>query len=117
MYAGSDIRNDAGNVVVEKDTLIEKVTTGSNGSASYKADLPIGNSYYIKELQAPEDYYINSEEEYSFTFRYTTDDQASVSFTHTFENERVDKANDKLIISVIKCKQKSSSNFNLLYDS
>lgn len=90
LYAGSDIRNDAGNVVVEKDTLIEKVTTGSNGSASYKADLPIGNSYYIKELQAPEDYYINSEEEYSFTFRYTTDDQAAVSFTHTFENERVD---------------------------
>ena len=46
---------------------------------------------------------------------------SSVRVTETylkpFENERVDKANDKLIISVIKCKQKSSSNFNLLYDS
>lgn len=46
---------------------------------------------------------------------------SSVRVTETylkpFENERVDKANDKLITSVIKCKQKNNSIFNLLYDS
>lgn len=89
LYAGSDIKNHEGTVVVKKDTLIEKVTTGNNGNAAYQSDLPIGNSYYIKELQAPEDYYINSDEVYSFTFRYTSDKEAAVSFSHTFENERV----------------------------
>lgn len=89
LYTGSDIADYAGNIIVKKDTLIEKVTTGSDGSAFYQSDLPIGNSYYIKELKAPEDYYINSEEVYSFTFSYTNDKEASVGFTHTFENERV----------------------------
>lgn len=92
LYAGNDIKNDSGKVVVKKDTLIEKATTGSDGAASYQADLPIGNDYYIKEVQAPEGYYINNSEVYKFSFRYTNDQEASVSFTYTFQNERVDAA-------------------------
>ena len=92
LYAANDIKNDSGAVVVKKDTLIEKVTTGSDGTASYQTDLPIRNSYYIKEVQAPEGYYINDSEVYRFSFQYTTDKEASVSFTHTFQNERVDAA-------------------------
>lgn len=90
LYAGNDIKNDSGEVVVKKNTLIEKAATGSDGSASYQADLPIGNSYYIKEVQAPEGYYINNGEVYKFSFHYTNDQEASVSFTYTFQNERVD---------------------------
>ena len=90
LYAGSDIKTADGAVAVKKDTLIEKVTTGSGGSASYAADLPIGSDYYIKELQAPANYLRNSEEIYTFSFAYTNDKEASVSFTHTFSNERVD---------------------------
>lgn len=90
LYAGNDILNVSGKVVVQKGTLIEKVTTDTNGNAVYSADLPIGNNYYIQELQAPDQYYRNSEDIYSFTFQYTNDKEAKVSFTHTFQNQRVD---------------------------
>lgn len=43
-------------------------------------------------MQAPEGYYINDSEVYRFSFQYTNDKEASVSFTHTFQNERVDAA-------------------------
>lgn len=90
LYAANDISDVSGKVIVAKDTLIEKGTTGTNGHAAYQADLPIGNSYYVKELQAPDKYFRNSEDVYSFAFDYTNDKQETVAFTHTFENERVD---------------------------
>lgn len=86
LYAAEDIADVSGNVVVRKDTLIEKATTGND---VYQADLPINHSYYVKELQAPVNYFRNSEDVFSFRFQYTNDKQASVAFTHTFENERV----------------------------
>lgn len=89
LYAAEDIADVSGNVVVRKDTLIEKATTGNDGNAVYQADLPINHSYYVKELQAPENYFRNSEDVFSFRFQYTNDKQASVAFAHTFENERV----------------------------
>lgn len=89
LYAAEDIADVSGNVVVGKDTLIEKATTGNDGNAVYQADLPINHSYYVKELQAPVNYYRNSEDVFTFRFQYTNDKQASVAFTHTFENERV----------------------------
>lgn len=89
LYAAEDIADVSGNVVVRKDTLIEKATTGNDGNAVYQADLPINHSYYVKELQAPVNYYRNSEDVFTFRFQYTNDKQASVAFTHTFENERV----------------------------
>lgn len=89
LYAAEDIADVSGNVVVRKDTLIEKATTGNDGNAVYRADLPINHSYYVKELQAPVNYFRNSEDVFSFRFQYTNDKQASVAFTHTFENERV----------------------------
>ena len=89
LYAGADIKAADGTVVAKKDTLIEKVATGADGSAVFTADLPLSSSYYVKELQAPDNYYRNQNEIYSFTFSYTNDKQAEVEFTHTFRNERV----------------------------
>ena len=63
--------------------------TGTDGKAVYQADLPIANSYYMKELGAPAGYVRNGEDVYSFTFQYTTDKEATVSFNHTFQNERI----------------------------
>lgn len=68
--------------------MIEKVTTGENGTASYQADLPIGYSYYIKELQAPAQYVKNETEKFSFHFQYVEGEE-QCSFSHTFQNERV----------------------------
>ena len=43
LYAAEDIKVD-GKTVVPKGTLIEKATTGADGKASYKAELPINYS-------------------------------------------------------------------------
>ena len=88
LYAGSDIANADGNVVVKKGTLIEKLTTGADGKAAFNADLPIGFSYVVKEEQAPQGYLRNSKDVYTFKFSYTSDSEPKVSFTHTFVNER-----------------------------
>ena len=50
------LKNADGTVVVKKGTLIEKVTTGNDGMAKFTADLPLGFSYDVKEVQAPEGY-------------------------------------------------------------
>lgn len=89
LYAGEDIQDVSGKTVVPKDTLIEKVTTGVDGNGAYQSELPINHSYYVKELQAPEKYYRNSEEVFTFRFDYTNDREETISFTHIFENERV----------------------------
>ena len=89
LYAGADIKSADGNVVVKKDTLIEKATTGADGTADFKSDLPINNSWYVKEIQAPKNYYRNQNDTFSFTFKYTNEKQEAVSFTHTFTNDRV----------------------------
>lgn len=89
LYVGSNITNADGNVVVSKGTLIEKAVTGEDGKAVFTADLPIGFSYDVKEIQAPDGYVRNQEDVYSFTFSYTNDSEAKVTFTHTFTNERV----------------------------
>ena len=90
LYAGADIKAADGKVVVKKDTFIEKVTTGADGSAVYKADLPLNNSYYVREMQAPKNYYRNQNDVFPFTFSYTNEKQAEAAFSHTFKNERVD---------------------------
>ena len=89
MYAGNDIVSADGNVIVRKDTLIEKVATGTDGKAGYTADLPVNNSYYIKELQAPQMYVLNTSDVYSFAFNYAGDKEKKIEFTHTFTDERV----------------------------
>ena len=59
LYAGKDIKNQDGQVVVAKDTLIAKATTDEMGSDAFAADIPNNNSYYVKELQAPANYFRN----------------------------------------------------------
>lgn len=89
LYAGNDITSFDGTVVVKKGILIEKTVTGEDGAATFSADLPIGFGYEVKEEQAPEGYVRNTKDVYSFTFSYTNDSEAAVSFSHTFVNERV----------------------------
>lgn len=88
LYTAEDVYGKSGKLLVEKDTLIEKVTTGENGTASYQADLPIGYTYYIKELQAPAQYVKNETEKFSFHFQYVEGEE-QCSFSHTFQNKRV----------------------------
>ena len=93
LYAAEDIKVD-GKTVVPKGTLIEKATTGADGKASYKAELPINYSYSIREIQAPELYLRNSEDTYTFTFKFTNDKEEKVNFSHSFTNKRVNATID-----------------------
>lgn len=93
LYAAEDIKVD-GKTIVPKGTLIEKATTGADGKASYKAELPINYSYSIREIQAPELYLRNSEDTYTFTFKFTNDKEEKVNFSHTFTNKRVNATID-----------------------
>lgn len=73
LYTAEDILLD-GAVLVKKDTLIEKALSRQDGSCCFGADIPCGGSYYVKELQAPEGYYKQTEKEaYIFHFTYRDD--------------------------------------------
>ncbi len=91
LYAASDITNADGTVVVKKGTLIQKATTGADGTAKFTADLPLGFSYDVKEVQAPEGYVRNTEDVYTFASSLIPmiKRAKTVSFKHTFKNERV----------------------------
>ena len=89
LYAASDITNADGAVVVKKGTLIQKATTGADGTAKFTADLPLGFSYDVKEVQAPAGYVRNTDDVYTFTFSYTNDKEAKQTFKHTFKNKHV----------------------------
>ena len=60
LYAGEDIKDKQGNIIIAKDTLIEKAETNEFGKAKYSIDLPLGR-YYIKELKAPAGYNLSKE--------------------------------------------------------
>ena len=89
LYAASDITNVDGTVIVKKGTLIQKATTGADGTAKFTADLPLGFSYDVKEVQAPAGYVRNTDDVYTFTFSYTNDKEAKQTFKHTFKNKHV----------------------------
>lgn len=89
LYANSNITDVNGKIVATKGTLIETVTTGEDGKATFSSDLPIGFSYSVKEIKAPYGYYRNTKDVYSFDFSYTNSKEAVVKLSHTFSNERV----------------------------
>ena len=88
LYAGNDIKNYAGQVIVTKGTALQTVTTGEDGKTAYTLDLPIANSYYISETQAPFGYVRNSSDVYSFNFNYLSETTAKATFSHEFVNDR-----------------------------
>jgi uncharacterized surface anchored protein len=86
LFAGEDIQTVSGAVLVCKDTMIEQQSTDENGQITFAADLPLGASYYVQELCAP-DGFVNTGEKQEFVFAYAGEDQAAVTYSFTFENE------------------------------
>ncbi len=62
LYCREDITLADGTVLIPAGTLIDKEATGSDGKAAFDVQLPLDKHYYVKELQAPQDYYLSQEE-------------------------------------------------------
>ncbi|WP_072524411.1 SpaA isopeptide-forming pilin-related protein [Clostridium sp. Marseille-P3244] len=65
VYADEEIRGASGGAVLAKDTLIQLIEIGADGSGSIEQKLPPGH-YYIKELETAQGYEVD-ETKYSFT--------------------------------------------------
>lgn len=64
LYAAEDIYNDANEIITKKDELLETgIITDENGYACVESELANGYVYYLKEVKAPENYYIDKENE------------------------------------------------------
>ena len=85
MYAQEDIKNAAGEVVVEKDALIELGTTDEEGKLVFQADLPHGK-YYIQEVEHKPGYLPN-DEVYSFDASYTDQTLELLAFSEEISNQ------------------------------
>ena len=86
LYTSEDIKNAKGEVLLEKDSLIEQRVTDEKGQITFTADLPVDGKYYVKEIFAP-DGFVTTEEVQEFTFEYAGEGQAEVSYDFTFENQ------------------------------
>ena len=85
LYAQEDIKNAAGEVVVEKDALIELGTTDEEGKLVFQADLPHGK-YYIQEVEHKPGYLPN-DEVYSFDASYTDQTLELLAFSEEIFNQ------------------------------
>ncbi len=100
LYAGENIKGNGGEVLIPKDTLIEKSTTNAQGRAKYTVDLPIGK-YYIKEIEAPKGYMLSEEKiEINAGYRGQEVDEINVSKILTNRKALVDFSIDKTISSI-----------------
>lgn len=88
LYATEDITGQDGNVLVKGGTLIETAISDQEGKAAFHADIPIGFHYSIREIQAPESYYM-SDQEQGFHYIYTDDTTYTYTFTKEFLNKEV----------------------------
>ena len=87
LYNDSAIYSVSGDLLAAADTLIERVTTGADGTAVFSADLPIGHGYTVRELEAPAGYTADSDA-YSFSFN-GGDQTPVVAFSHTFADDKL----------------------------
>ena len=95
LYAGEDIKNIDGKVIVKKDTLLDTVTTDKDGKAVFREDLPFG-TYRIQETKAPEGYVLEDKEQI-VTVAYADGKTKVVEKSVNFTNER-----QKISLSVLK---------------
>ena len=87
IYTREDIANVNGDVIIDKDTLVDILTIDENGVSSQNYDLPLGK-YYIKEINTNENYLIN-ENEYDFEFKPNdnTTPVIDVILSNTIDND------------------------------
>lgn len=85
IYAKEDIKNNKGDVIVEKGRLIETAISNDDGEVLFKADFPL-TYMEIKELQAPIGY-ATSNEIINVDATYQGQDIKVIENTYEFTND------------------------------
>lgn len=85
LYAKNDIKNYKGEIVVTAGTLIESVTSNTEGKVHFTSDLPLTN-FEIKEEQAPIGY-SSSNEVIKVDATYRGQNTKVINLEYEFKNE------------------------------
>lgn len=88
LYVEEDLTAADGKVLVEKGSLVERAVSDREGMAVFHADIPLNFHYSVKEIQAPDKYYM-TDEVYRFFYEYKDDSTYTYTFSHDFKNEEV----------------------------
>lgn len=84
LYAKEDIFNVDGEIIIEKDTLLEVAVSGTDGSVEFVKDYPLG-TYYAKKIKASLGY-VSSEEIVDYNAAYQGQDVKVVKLESEFVN-------------------------------
>lgn len=87
LYAKDNIKNYKNEVIVKANELIESVTTGNDGKATFKSDIPLTN-FEIKETKSPKGYVLN-EEVISVDIEYKGQDIKVIELEYEMKNEKM----------------------------
>ena len=85
LYAKEDILSQQGEVLVQKDTLLEKKATDENGQLTFDSDLYHGKYYVKEEVRKPG--YLPNEEIWEIDASYTDQNLAEIKLTKEVENQ------------------------------
>ena len=85
LYAKEDILSQQGEVLVEKDTLLEKKATDEKGQLTFDSDLYHGKYYVKEEVRKPG--YLPNEEIWEMDASYTDQNLAEIKLTKEVENQ------------------------------
>ena len=88
LYVEEDLTAADGKVLVEKGSLVERAVSDREGMAVFHADIPLNFHYSVREIQAPDKYYM-TDEVYRFFYEYKDDSTYTYTFSHDFKNEEV----------------------------
>ena len=88
LYVEEDLTAADGKVLVEKGSLVERAVSDREGTAVFHADIPLNFHYSVREIQAPDKYYM-TDEVYRFFYEYKDDSTYTYTFSHDFKNEEV----------------------------
>ncbi len=97
IYAKEDLRNNAGKVLIRKDSLVNIMEMNSEGIVESTIDLPEGK-YYVRELETSRPYHI-SLDEYEFDVVY---DKTKEDLEYTINDGKVKNEIEYASMSIIK---------------
>lgn len=88
LYASDDILSNQDDVLVEKDTLLEKKATDENGALTFDSDLYHGKYYVKEEVRKPG--YLPNEEIWEIDATYEDQNLVEIALSKEVENQPIE---------------------------